>query len=204
MPSLSDVAIGGYAVVMTGITILLMGVLESCNMVNLPPIAEHGGLAKEECYAMTTAMMKAAPRGKETAGEILALFFHVVFRIEQNYILCSAIAAWYVLQVPGRGGAQALAPVPRPTERLLRLVRRDVRGPPHRPRFHGARALRRRQGLDHAPLHPGLDRSGRAQCPRVRRRKGKVGLADRTLFSPSARFSARVYSPPPTSAAYRR
>ena len=97
MPSLSDVAIGGYAVVMTGITLLLMGVLESCNMVNLPPIAEHGGLAKEECYAMTNAMMKAAPRGKETAGEILALFFHVVFRIEQNYILCSAIAAWYVL-----------------------------------------------------------------------------------------------------------
>ena len=46
---------------------------------------------------MTTAMMKAAPRGKETAGEILALFFHVVFRIEQNYILCSAVAAWYVL-----------------------------------------------------------------------------------------------------------
>ena len=97
MPSLSDVTIGGYAVVMTGITLLLMGVLESCNMVNLPPIAEHGGLAKEECYAMTTAMMKAAPRGKETAGEILALFFHVVFRIEQNYIVCSAVAAWYVL-----------------------------------------------------------------------------------------------------------
>ena len=97
MPSISDVAIGGYAVVMTGITLLLMGVLESCNMVNLPPIAEQDGLAKEECYAMTTAMMKAAPRGKETAGEILALFFHVVFRIEQNYILCSAVAAWYVL-----------------------------------------------------------------------------------------------------------
>ena len=81
---------GGYAVVMTGlITLLVMGVLESCNMVNLPPIAEHGGLAKDECYAMTTAMMKAAPRGEETAGEILALFFHVVFRIEQNFFLCS-------------------------------------------------------------------------------------------------------------------
>ena len=35
--------------------------------------------------------------GPEAGGELLVMFFHIIFRIEQNYILCSAVAAWYVL-----------------------------------------------------------------------------------------------------------
>jgi hypothetical protein len=97
MPSLSDIALGAYAAVGTGITILLLAVFDACGFVNVPAIAEHGGLSQAECYAMTNAMIKTAPRGKETAGEILALFFHVVARIEQNFILSSAVVAWYAL-----------------------------------------------------------------------------------------------------------
>merc|ERR1712159_846937 len=63
----------------------------------VPPVGEHGGISKDECYAMSAAMMKAAPRGRETAGEILVMFFHVTVRIEQNFFLASAIAAWFAL-----------------------------------------------------------------------------------------------------------
>ena len=69
----------------------------ACNLVNVPPIAEAGGLSQEECYAMSSAMIKSAPRGKETAGEILVMFFHVLVRIEQNFFLASAVAAWFTL-----------------------------------------------------------------------------------------------------------
>ena len=96
MPSISDIALGGYAVVATGLTALVMAVVDACNLVNVPPIAEHG-LSQEECYAMSSAMIKSAPRGKETAGEILVMFFHVLVRIEQNFFLASAVAAWFAL-----------------------------------------------------------------------------------------------------------
>ena len=97
MPSISNVALGGYAVVATGLTLLVMAVVDACNLVNVPPIAEAGGLSQEECYAMSSAMIKSAPRGKETAGEILVMFFHVLVRIEQNFFLASAVAAWFTL-----------------------------------------------------------------------------------------------------------
>ena len=97
MPSISDIALGGYAIVATGLTVLVMAVVDACNLVNVPPIAEAGGLSQEECYAMSSAMIKSAPRGKETAGEILVMFFHVLVRIEQNFFLASAIAAWFAL-----------------------------------------------------------------------------------------------------------
>ena len=97
MPSISDIALGGYAVVATGLTALVMAVVDACNLVNVPPIAEAGGLSQEECYAMSSAMIKSAPRGKETAGEILVMFFHVLVRIEQNFFLASAVAAWFAL-----------------------------------------------------------------------------------------------------------
>ena len=97
MPSISNVALGGYAVVATGLTLLVMAVVDACNLVNVPPIAEHGGLSQEECYAMSSAMIKSAPRGKETAGEILVMFFHVLVRIEQNFFLASAVTAWFTL-----------------------------------------------------------------------------------------------------------
>ena len=97
MPSISDIALGGYAVVATGLTVLVMAFLDACNLVAVPPVGEHGGISKDECYAMSAAMMKAAPRGRETAGEILVMFFHVIVRIEQNFFLASAIAAWFAL-----------------------------------------------------------------------------------------------------------
>ena len=97
MPSISDIALGGYAVVATGLTLLVQALVDSCNLVNVPPIAEAGGLSQEECYAMSSAMIKSAPRGKETAGEILVMFFHVLVRIEQNFFLASAVAAWFAL-----------------------------------------------------------------------------------------------------------
>ena len=97
MPSISDIALGGYAVVATGLTLLLLAVFDACNLVGVPPVAEHGGISKDECYAMSAAMMKASPRGRETAGEILVMFFHVLVRIEQNFFLASAVAAWFAL-----------------------------------------------------------------------------------------------------------
>ena len=97
MPSISGIALGGYAVVATGLTVLVMAFLDACNLVAVPPVGEHGGISKDECYAMSAAMMKAAPRGRETAGEILVMFFHVIVRIEQNFFLASAIAAWFAL-----------------------------------------------------------------------------------------------------------
>ena len=97
MPSISDIALGGYAVVATGLTVLVMAFLDACNLVAVPPVGEHGGITKDECYAMSAAMIKATPRGRETAGEILVMFFHVIVRIEQNFFLASAVAAWFTL-----------------------------------------------------------------------------------------------------------
>ena len=97
MPSISDIALGGYAVVATGLTVLVMAFLDACNLVAVPPVGEHGGISKDECYAMSAAMIKAAPRGRETAGEILVMFFHIIVRIEQNFFLASAVAAWFAL-----------------------------------------------------------------------------------------------------------
>ena len=51
---------------------------------------------------MSASMIKAAPRGKEAAGELLVMFFHIVVRIEQNFFACSSLAAYYALsQGPG-------------------------------------------------------------------------------------------------------
>ena len=97
MPSISDIALGGYAVVATGLTVLVMAFLDACNLVAVPPVGEHGGISKDECYAMSAAMIKATPRGRETAGEILVMFFHIIVRIEQNFFLASAVAAWFAL-----------------------------------------------------------------------------------------------------------
>ena len=73
-------------------------VQDACNLVGVPPVGDHRRPAHEvECYAMSAAMMKAAPRGRETAGEILVMFFHVLVRIEQNFFLASAVAAWFTL-----------------------------------------------------------------------------------------------------------
>jgi hypothetical protein len=76
---------------------LIGGVFDACNLINLPPVVDAGGLTKEECYAMSASMIKSSPRGKEAAGEMLAMFFHVVVRIEQNFFLASAAATWYAL-----------------------------------------------------------------------------------------------------------
>ena len=97
MVTLSGVGIGMYAVVATGLTLLIGGVIDACNIVNLPPIVEAGGLTVDQCNGMFASMIKAAPRGKESAGEILVMFSHVVVRIEQNFFLCSAVASWYAL-----------------------------------------------------------------------------------------------------------
>tara|TARA_B110001452_G_C15201727_1_gene417051 strand:+ start:687 stop:1214 length:528 start_codon:yes stop_codon:yes gene_type:complete len=97
MVTLSGVAIGLYALIATALTALIGGFFDACNLVNLPPVVDAGGLTVDQCYAMSAAFIKSAPRGKEFAGEVLAMFFHVVVRIEQNFFLCSAIATWYAL-----------------------------------------------------------------------------------------------------------
>jgi len=97
MMTLSGIAIGLYALIATVLTALIGGVIDACNLVNLPPVVDAGGLTVQQCYAMSAAFIKSAPRGKESAGEVLAMFFHVVVRIEQNFFLCSAIVTWYAL-----------------------------------------------------------------------------------------------------------
>ena len=130
MPSLSDVAIrlrrrhdrDGAAA---------WACSSRATMVNLPPIAEHGGLAKEECYAMTTAMMKASAAGQERPP---ARSWRSSFTSSSASNRTTSSAARHCHRgvvrkalcrsASRRGGAQALAPVRkcRPTERLLRLV----------------------------------------------------------------------------------
>ena len=97
MVTVSSVAIGLYALVATGLTVLIGHVFDACSLVNVPPVVDAGGLTVEQCNAMSEAMMKAAPRGKESPAEILTMFFHVVVRIEANFFLASAILAWYAL-----------------------------------------------------------------------------------------------------------
>ena len=97
MVTLSGVAIGLYAFVATVLTLFIGAFFDSCKLVNVPPVVEAGGLTVDQCYAMTNAMIKAAPKGKESAAEVLVMFFHVVVRIEQNFFLCSAVGAWYAL-----------------------------------------------------------------------------------------------------------
>ena len=46
MPSISDIALGGYAVVATGLTVLVMAFLDACNLVAVPPVGEHGGIVE--------------------------------------------------------------------------------------------------------------------------------------------------------------
>ena len=64
------------------------------SIVNIPTLTE-AGWTKELCYEVSANWMKAVPRGKEAGGELLVMFFHIIFRIEQNFIGCSALVAWY-------------------------------------------------------------------------------------------------------------
>ena len=60
MPSISDIALGGYAVVATGLTVLVMA-FDACNLVPCRRSGAgglEGRVLRDEC-----AMMKAAPRG---------------------------------------------------------------------------------------------------------------------------------------------
>ena len=97
MVTLSGFAVGFFAVFTTALTLVVGGFWDACNLVNIPPIADAGGLTVDECYAMSASMMKAAPKGKEAAGELLVMFFHIVVRVEQNFFACSALAAWFAL-----------------------------------------------------------------------------------------------------------
>ena len=94
--TVSDAGLGLYAFVFTALSIVVRGVFDACNVANLPPIAE-AGLTREDCEQWSQSWIKNAPRGKESAAELLVLFFHVLVRIEQNFFLCSSIACWYAL-----------------------------------------------------------------------------------------------------------
>ena len=94
--TVSDAGLGLYAFVFTALSIVVRGVFDACNVANLPPIAE-AGLTREDCEQWSQSWIKNAPRGKESAAELLVLFFHVLVRIEQNFFLCSSVACWYAL-----------------------------------------------------------------------------------------------------------
>ena len=94
--TVSDAGLGLYAFVFTALSIVVRGVFDACNVANLPPIAE-AGLTREDCEQWSQSWIKNAPRGKESAAELLVLFFHVLVRIEQNFFLCSSSACWYAL-----------------------------------------------------------------------------------------------------------
>ena len=96
MVTVSGAALFLYAFAFTGATFLIMGFVDSCNIVNIPTLTE-AGWTKELCYEVSANWMKAVPRGKEAGGELLVMFFHIIFRIEQNFIGCSALVAWYTL-----------------------------------------------------------------------------------------------------------
>ena len=66
--------------------------------------------------------MIAAPRGARRPARFLVMFFHAIVRIEQNFFLASAVAAWFALFKCSPSAAQALPPLPRHTQRLLRRV----------------------------------------------------------------------------------
>ena len=100
--SVSDIAIGFYAVFATGLVVLIGGFVDACNVVNIPPIVDAGGITVDECNAMFASMIKAGPKGKDLAAEMLVMFVNIIVRIEQNFFFCSAIAAFYALyQGPG-------------------------------------------------------------------------------------------------------
>ena len=97
-----DIAIGFYAFFATVLSVVVRGFVDACNIVNIPPIVDAGGITVDECNAMFASMIKAGPKGKDLAAEMLVMFVNIVVRIEQNFVLCSAIAAIYALyQGPG-------------------------------------------------------------------------------------------------------
>ncbi len=129
--TVSDAGLGLYAFVFTALSIVVRGVFDACNVANLPPIAE-AGLTREDCEQWSQSWIKNAPRGKESAAELLVLFFHVLVRIEQNFFLCSSIACWYALfkctAVQRKPMHLFLALVPHRTRRLR--ASRSASAPP--------------------------------------------------------------------------
>ena len=91
MVTISGVGIGLYAFIGTVLTLLIGALFDTCNLVNLPPVLDAGGLTVDECYAMTAAMAKGVAKDKQPAAEMLMMFFHVVVRIEQNFFFASSI-----------------------------------------------------------------------------------------------------------------
>ena len=141
--TVSDAGLGLYAFVFTALSIVVRGVFDACNVANLPPIAE-AGLTREDCEQWSQSWIKNAPRGKESAAELLVLFFHVLVRIEQNFFLCSSIACWYALfkctAVQRKPMHLFLALVPHRTRRLR--ASRSASAPPRSCGFSSACSTR--------------------------------------------------------------
>ena len=96
MVTVSGAGLGLYAVLGTALTVVAKGLFDACNIAALPPLAD-AGVTKEDCVEWSAKWIKGAPRGKESAAEMLVLFFHVIVRIEQNFFFASTVATWYAL-----------------------------------------------------------------------------------------------------------